>query len=488
MPYNRINAIVGGKEKVVTSVDVYKEIRRLQLEGVTSQRAAAKRLGISRNTVKKYWEGNSVPWDRKEYSRDPAVMTRDVVQFITSCLDEDDRERVKKQRHTARRIYQRLVDECSFTGSESSVRNVVHDMRAARKETKVFVPLRFAPGEAVQIDWGEATVYINGEKLVVNLFCARLCHSCAPYVIAYKRQNLESFLDAIIRTFQYYGGVPRRVIFDNARVAVKSSFGAHAAAQDDYSQLSAHYGFVPVFCNPASGNEKGLVENLVGYIRRNVCVPLPKVKNLEELNGKLLEKCVHYLEHKVDGRPAPVGVMLEEDRQCLQALPRYTPDVSKRAYPTVSRYSTVLFETNAYSVPCRYTGKSTTLKAYPNHIEVWISGSLVARHERLFGRKGESLDLQHYLPILAQKGRAIRYARPVQNTVPAEFLNWLEGQELTSKEMVELLGQCSEVGYAAVMCGRIPNSQEPVVEDPVRVPTVDLGAYDALCGKGAAAS
>ena len=361
-------------------------------------------------------------------------------------------------------------------------------MRAARKETKVFVPLRFAPGEAVQIDWGDATVYINGEKLVINLFCARLCHSCTPYVIAYKRQNLESFLDAIIHTFQYYGGVPRRVIFDNARVAVKSGFGAHAAAQDDYSQLSAHYGFVPVFCNPASGNEKGLVENLVGYIRRNVCVPRPKVKNLEELNGKLLEKCVHYLEHKVDGRPAPVGVMLEEDRQCLQALPRYTPDVSKRAYPTVSRYSTVLFETNAYSVPCRYTGKSTTLKAYPNHIEVWISGSLVARHERLFGRKGESLDLQHYLPILAQKGRAIRYARPVQNTVPAEFLNWLEGQNLTSKEMVELLGQCSEVGYAAVMCGRIPNSQEPVVEDPVRVPTVDLGAYDALCGKGAAAS
>ena len=244
---------------MVTSVDVYKEIRRLQLEGVTSQRAAAKKLGISRNTVKKYWEGNAVPWDRKAYNREAAVMTPDVVQFISSCLDEDDRERVKKQRHTARRIYQRLVEECGFTGSESSVRNLVHDMRAARKETQAFVPLRFAPGEAVQIDWGEATVYINGEKLVINLFCARLCHSCAPYVIAYQRQNLESFLDAIIRTFQYYGGVPRRVIFDNARVAVKSGFGAHAAAQDDYKQLSAHYGFEPVFCNPASGNEKGLV-------------------------------------------------------------------------------------------------------------------------------------------------------------------------------------------------------------------------------------
>ena len=98
------------------------------------------------------------------------------------------------------------------------------------------------------------------------------------------------------------------------------------------------------------------------------------------------------------------------------------------------------------------------------------------------------MDLQHYLPILAQKGRAIRYARPIQNAVPAEFLNWLEGQNLTAKETVELLGQCADVGYAAVMCGRLPNSPEPVVEDPVKVPAVDLGAYDALCGKGAAAS
>ena len=174
-------------------MDVYKEIRRLQLAGVTSQRAAARQLNISRNTVKKYWEGNNVPWDRKPYSRESAVMTPEVLLFIRNCLDEDDREKVKKQRHTARRIYHRLVEECGFTGSESSVRNAVHDMRAEGKITKAFVPLQFAPGEAVQIDWGEATVYLNGQKETVNLFCSRLCYSCAPYVIAYRRQNLESF-------------------------------------------------------------------------------------------------------------------------------------------------------------------------------------------------------------------------------------------------------------------------------------------------------
>ena len=138
-------------------------------------------------------------------------------------------------------------------------------------------------------------------------------------------------------------------------------------------------------------------------------------------------------------------------------------------------------------MPCRYTGKRTTLKAYPNHIEVWIAGTLIARHDRLFGHRDESLDLQHYLPILAQKGRAIRFARPVQSAVPAEFLNWLEKQTLTAKEMVELLGQCADAGYAAVMCGRLPQIQEAVLEDPVTVPVVDLSVYDALCGKGVTA-
>ena len=473
---------------MVTNLDVYKEIRRLQLEGMTSQREAAKQLGISRNTVKKYWEGDIVPWEHKPYNREASVMTPDVVQFVKDCLDEDDAVGIKKQCHTARRIYHRLVDEYHFTGSESSVRNLVHDMRASRKISQVFIPLRFMPGDAAQIDWGEATVIIDGEKEKINLFCARLCHSCAPYVIAYRRQNLESFLDAIIHTFQYYGGVPKRLIFDNARVAVKSGFGAQAAAQDDYSQLAAHYGFEPVFCNPASGNEKGLVENLVGYIRRNVCVPLPKVKDLDELNAKLLAMCTQYMDHQIDGRPKKVGIMLDEDQAMLRPLPRYTPDISKKAYPRVGRYSTVLFETNHYSVPCKYRGKETTVKAYPNHIEVWVEGSMVARHDRLFGRKQEALDMQHYLPILAQKGRAIRYARPVQNSVPAAFIDWLECQDLTSKELVEKLNQCIEFGYIAVMSGSLPLDDQPVLTDVVSIPVVDLEAYDALYRKGVCVS
>ena len=397
---------------MVTSVDVYKEIRRLQLEGVTSQRRAAALLGISRNTVKKYWEGNAVPWERQTYEREAAVLTPEVVRFIENCLEADAQERVRKQHHTARRIYNRLVEECGFTGSESSIRKAVHKLRAQRGAVETYVPLRFVPGSAMQVDWGEAAIYLGGQRMAVNLFCARLCFSCAPFVIAYERQNLESFLDALTRAIQFFGGVPRQVIFDNARVAVKSGFGAHAVAQEDYAQFAAHYGFEPVFCNPASGNEKGLVENLVGYIRRNVCVPLPRVRSLEELNAKLLEQCAKYQTHRVDNKPASVGEMLTEERQELHAIPRYTLDTSKKFYPTVGRYATVIVETNQYSVPCGYRGQSTTVKAYPNHIEIWINGSLVASHKRLYGRKEESLDLKHYLPMLGLCKRHIVRIKP----------------------------------------------------------------------------
>ncbi len=335
---------------MVTEVDVYQEIRRLQLEGVVSKREAARRLGISRNTVKKYWDGDVVPWDKKPYVREANVITAEIRRFIVSCLDEDEKEGVKKQKHTAQRIFDRLVAETDFKGGASSIRRAVHELRLEREAQQVFVPLNFFPGDSAQIDWGEATVYMDNKRMKINLFCARLCHSCAPYVIAYRRQNLESFLDAIIHTLKFFGGVPKRLIFDNAKVAVKSGFGAHAAAQDDYKQLAAHYGFKPVFCNPASGNEKGLVENLVGYIRRNVCVPLPRVKNLEELNAKLLEQCLKYQGHKVESRPDKVGEMLKEDRKAMQKMPKYVPDVSKQVFPCVNRFSVVVFDKNKYSV------------------------------------------------------------------------------------------------------------------------------------------
>lgn len=235
-------------------MEIYKQIRKMRLEGM-SQRQIAATLHISRNTVKKYWDGNSVPWERKVYSRQPCILTQEVVAFVKKCLEEDSRSKSKKQHHTAKRIYDRLVAEWGFTGGETTVRRLVKELR--EKQQEAFVPLAFPPGDALQIDWGEATVYLDGVKTTVNLFCARLCYSDAPIVLAYRRQNEESFLDALVRVFQYFGGVPKHVIFDNGKVAVKDGFGAHARKQAGYAALAAHYGFEAVFCNPASGNKRG---------------------------------------------------------------------------------------------------------------------------------------------------------------------------------------------------------------------------------------
>lgn len=257
---------------MVITVKDYKQIRQMFLSGI-SQREIARQLHISRNTVAKYCEGCSVPWERKVPERETSVLTTEVVEFIQSCLDEDEHENIKKQSHTAKRIFDRLVTEMKFTGGESTVRRKVREMKAY--QPKVFVPLEFSPGEALQVDWGEATVYLRGKKVTVNLFCARLCSSCAPIVFAYRRQNQESFLEAFVRTFRFFGGVPEKVIFDNAKVAVKDGFGAHAKKQAGYTALSAHYGFDALFCNPAEGHEKGLVEGLAGWSRRNILVQQP---------------------------------------------------------------------------------------------------------------------------------------------------------------------------------------------------------------------
>ena len=470
---------------MVITVDIYSEIRRMRLEG-SSQRQIAGVLGISRNTVKKYWDGDSVPWERKDYSRGSSVMTENVDAFIRNCLEEDAHCHSRKQHHTARRIYDRLVDECGFTGGETTVRRFVRELR--QKTPEAFIPLAFPAGDAVQIDWGEATVYLQNRKITVNLFCARLCYSDAPIVIAYRRQNEESFLDALVHVFRYYGGVPKKVIFDNGKVAVKDGFGAHARKQAGYTALSAHYGFEAIFCNPASGNEKGLVEGLVGYIRRNVCVPIPKVNAMEELNQALEDKCVKYLKHQIRGKDAPVGELYRKEQSLLYPLPGYPFDPSRRAAGRVDRYSTVRFDTNNYSVPVCYCGKEVSVKAVPETVSIYIAGTCIAEHRRCLDKNRTVYSLEHYLPLLEKKGRAIFYAKPVRDTLPAYFLEWLQAQQLSPKQTVQILSRCREESCETIMAESPSHAAPAKIEDPVVVQTVDLQIYDSFLHRKAGAA
>ena len=467
---------------MVVTLDVYKEIRTLHLEGV-SQRQIASLLHISRNTVKKYCDGDAVPWERKDYKRDASVLTPEVVEFVKSCLLEDSFCKNKKQHHTAKRIYDRLVEEQDFNGGETTVRRLVSQLK--EKTQEAFVPLSFPSGDAMQIDWGEATVYIDGNKVVVNLFCARMCYSSAPMVIAYRRQNEESFLDAIVKVFEYFGGVPKRVIFDNGKVAVKDGFGAHAKKQAGYTALSAHYGFEAIFCNPASGNEKGLVEGLVGYIRRNVCVPVPKVGSIEELNSILLEKCKNYLSHHIRGKDKNVGAMLKEEKLSLFPLPGYPFDPCKRSEGRVDRFSTVRYDTNNYSVPIAYCGRQVSVKAGPEDISIYYEGQCIAGHKRCFERKQNIYALEHYLPLLERKGRAVFYAKPVRQNIPAYFLQWLQKQDLQPKELVNILSRCQQEDFETIMKETPLHCVPSVIKDTVIVKPVDLHTYDTFLLKKA---
>lgn len=458
-------------------MELYQQIRKLRLAG-NSQRQIAKQLHISRNTVRKYWDGDSVPWERKEYERTATILTDEVKAFIENCIHEDEKEHLKKQQHTARRIYNRLVDELNFTGGESTIRRYVQQVRMQTPE--VFIPLSFSPGDAVQIDWGEVTIYLQQVKTPVYIFCARLCYSGAPFVRAYRRQNSESFLDALVRMLEYYGGTPRKVIFDNAKIAVKDGFGAHARSQDTYAALAAHYGFEAIFCNPASGNEKGLVEGLVGFIRRNVCVPVPKVEDLEELNKTLYEKCQQYSSHHIYGKDAPVGEMLQFEQKHLYPLPAYKYDVAKKTHARVDRFSTVRFDTNNYSVPANYCGKEVTIKALPEKVQILSKNNMIAEHNRCLAHKQCIYTLEHYLPILEQKGRAIFYAKPVKDNIPPYFLEWLSRQEFTPKQLTQILYRCKEEGFETIMNRSIISVQEPLIQDTVTVQAVDLSRYDAL--------
>lgn len=480
-------------KKVVITMDIYAEIRKLHREG-RSERAIARTLHIHRKTVHKYINGSIMPGERSAPpERASTVLTPEVRDFITQCFAEDEQEGTKKQNHTAKRIYDRLVAEKGFTGGESTVRDYVRKYKNRTKEA--FVPLAFPFGDAVQVDWGEVTTYISSERTVVNIFCARLCASEAPFVVAYRRQNFESFQDALIRTFEYFGGVPRRVIFDNARIAVKEGFGAHAKATDKYIALAAHYCFEPVFCNVSSGNEKGLVEGLVGFFRRNFCVPLPRADSLEEMNRSFEDACRKYSSHTVPCKTSTVGELLAEERKALFMLPERRYDPSHRTEIRVSSYSLVQFETNRYSVPVGYVGKTVTLKALPETIEIWHGGKMISSHQRCCKRNQSLYDLAHYLPLLEQKGRAIFQAKPFLNNAPDVFVAWLkkkkETEDLKPKELVNLIRKGLEIGYEAVMHGDVAGyaspSEKQQPDDPVKVSKPDLSVYDMLLGKGVSA-
>ncbi len=469
-------------------MDDYAAIRQMYLHEHMSQRQIAKILGISRNTVAKYCEGGTYPGLRASYQREASVITPEVKAFIENCLRQDATEPNRKQHHTARRIYDRLVEECGFTGAESTVRHIVHKLRGNLSE--VYVPLRFEPGEAMQIDWGEADAIIDGERTHLFTFCARLAYSCAPFAICFPRPNTEAFLEGLAKAFEFFGGVPRRVIFDNAKVAVKSGSGKLAIPQEAYASFAAHYCFKPDFCNVRSGNEKGLVENLVGTIRRSVLSPVPQAKSLDALNEMLKDKCSKYIElHRIDSRQKSVAEMYQEDKAKLCQRPQIPYDFRELEICRISAYSTARFDTNDYSVPVLYAGRDATLRASAEKVDVYIDGKVVATHTRCYGRHKHIYQLLHYLPLLERKPRSILQSQPVKQNLSQNLLTLLESAKLAPKKLIAILKYCAENGeetfwqHKAEFLNSTLSVAEPAL-NAFAVQTVNLSQYDRFLTEG----
>lgn len=257
----------------------------------------------------------------------------------------------------------------------------------------------------------------------------RLCYSCAIYVKAFLSENEECFLDGHISAFEFFGGVPKRLIFDNAKVAVKEGLGAYVSKETRrYMELQAHYVFTTDYCNPRKGNEKGLVENLVGLARRNFLVPMPQVSSIKELNLMLRSSCEAYMNHHIQGHKDSVGNNYAHEQPYLTKLPLYPYSPEKCFYSTVSSYSLIAHGTNRYSVPVAPVGKEVMVKMAATNVTIHYKGEPVAEHNRCYDKHQKIYDIKHYMPLLKMKRRALFNAAPVKQYVPKEVLDEFAGK------------------------------------------------------------
>jgi len=332
---------------------------------------------------------------------------------IEALLAENERL-PRKQRYTSGKIY-RALWQAGYQGAESTVRAYVSQRRKAVRRPTVYLPLVFDPGVDAQVDWGEATVIMQGEQVVVQLFVMRLCYSRKLFVMAFPTQRQEAFLLGHVLGFTHFGGVPHRISYDNLRVAVQQILeGRNRIEQTDFVRFRSHYLFDSRFCTPAQGHEKGGVESDVGYSRRNFLVPLPVVADFDELNALLLAACTADDVRVVARIEQAIGVRWQAEQPHLRPLPAHPFACCVSREVTLNGYGVVTFETNRYSVPADKARKHLTLRAYPFAIELLADNQVIATHRRCYGYQQDILDPLHYLALVAQRPGAFEHAQPLR--------------------------------------------------------------------------
>jgi transposase len=436
-------------------VETLSKIRRAYFIQWKSIKQICRELRVSRNTVRKVVRSGVT-----EFSYDRSTQPRPKIDPWRSDLDEmlaENARQPKRQRLTVVRIYEELRNR-GYDGSYDAVRRYAASWSQAAREASAaaYVPLSFDPGEAYQFDWSHEIVILDGATVTVKVAHVRLCHSRMLFVRAYPRETQEMVFDAHDKAFAFFGGACARGIYDNMKTAVDTIFvGKDRAYNRRFQQMCGHYLVDPVACTPASGWEKGQVENQVGVIRRRFFVPRPKFKSYAELNAWLEDRCLAYAKANThpEFRDRTVWEAFEDERPSL--VPYVGPFDGFHAVPaSVSKTCLVRFDKNRYSVNACAVGRPVEIRAYADRLECWQNGRIVGSHTRAFGRNQTVYDPLHYIPVLARKPGALRNGAPFKNwELPIAIRRVrrkLERQPGGDRQMVDILSAVLTDGIDAV--------------------------------------
>jgi len=399
-------------------VELYAKVRHaVRIEGL-SARAAGRRFGIDPRTVSKMLAFSVPPGYRR--TKPPVRPKLDAFIGVIDRILADDKSRPKKQQHTAKRIFERLRDEHGFTGGITIVKDYVAGWRQRSRE--MFVPLVHSPGHA-QVDFGEALGIIGGVERKVHFFAFDLPHSDACFVVAYPAETTEAFCDGHVQAFAFFGSVPKSILYDNTKIAVARILGDGKRQRTRvFTELQSHYLFEDRFGRPGKGNDKGKVEGLVGYARRNFLVPIPAFASFEALNAHLVECCRHRMCDRLRGHRETIGERLERDLAAFQKPLPSPYDACEKIATTVSSLSLVRYRLNDYSVPTTYGHREVFVRGYVHEVVIACGGEVIARHPRSYEREDFVFEPLHYLALIEQKINALDQAAPLAGWVlPEEF-------------------------------------------------------------------
>lgn len=384
------------------------EIRLRVLREEASKREILRETGMHWTTLEKMLRYSEPPGYRMKADR-PRPKIGPFLERIADIL-ESDKELPKKQRHTAKRIYERIKGE-GYQGKYTQVKEAVSRIKGQSRE--VFMPLIHRPGEA-QVDCGFALAKVSGVLRQVLFFVMALPYSDAFFVVVFERECTETYWEGHVRAFEFFGGVPRRISYDNSKILVSQILGPHdRKLTHGFLQLKSHYLFDHHFCRVRRANEKGVVEGVVKYARLNFFVPVPEVRNLGELNERLVQMCRDDLRRRLRGKGAPKEELLAEDQGAFLPLPPAPFDACRKQSTMANSLSLVRFDTNDYSVPVRYAHHPIVAKGYVDRVVLCHKGEKVAQHTRSWGREGTFFNCVHYLPLLERKPGSLDHALPL---------------------------------------------------------------------------